>query len=309
MALASIAMLVTALALSFRSTIGASQQRAFELLVAGEIPGSSAPAYIQEEGEIRASGPDVLGSIANFQENECTNGFQLEARTVSKGIQISWDCSNPSHTRGIQMRVRDRNGPLIGTISYWSPEYLGPLPTKYTDQNTKPGKKYWYRFDLLDADSEVIAESEEVSVRDTRPTPEPQPDPEPEPDPAETPVPTASTDAHSDSDPGAHCDANGDPDRDGDPYSHSYPHPHADGDAYADAYADAHCYCYRHSNAYAHAESNAYTHPFCDSHAAPHGNATANSHAHRDPDGHRHADPGARRNAVSDTACVYRGAG
>ena len=66
MALASIAMLITALVLSFRSTIGASQQRAFEPLVAGEIHGSIAPAYIHEEGEIRASGPDVLSSIASF---------------------------------------------------------------------------------------------------------------------------------------------------------------------------------------------------------------------------------------------------
>ena len=150
-------------------TIEASHQR--------DLP-QAGSASVGSPLEALTESADLSGRALNPQVSECADGFALEATEVPKGIKISWDCANPTHTRGIQMRKWGRDGPKIGTSSHWHAEYYGPLPSSKTDQNTDPGERYRYKIILLTADNEVIVSSSEVSARDTRPEPEPQQQPE-----------------------------------------------------------------------------------------------------------------------------------
>ncbi len=285
-AIASVAILATALVVAFQATARASQRSGLEPTAAGAVPDMGAALDRWGDDGLGGDGTDVAGVPANPDDGECADGFSIVAVETDRGVEVQWTCRHAENMRGYKLR-RGEDGQSkqdLGMSGHWARGYTGPIPQRFSLPGDEIEEGTLYEIRLMDADENILATSEHFHVSGS-PPPDPGPD-TPEPDSVSPPF-TAEPRQCGDDDfvlrygAGPHGDANRRCHSD----ACTYGDPAPNGDSNADSHTDRDAYPDAHRDAYAHAHANG--HPWADCHI----HSGSSGHCHRYPgaDGNAHA--------------------
>ena len=181
-AIASVAILATALVVAFQATARASQRSGLEPTAAGAVPDMGAALDRWGDDGLGGDGTDVAGVPANPDDGECADGFSIVAVETDRGVEVQWTCRHAENMRGYKLR-RGEDGQSkqdLGMSGHWARGYTGPIPQRFSLPGDEIEEGTLYEIRLMDADENILATSEHFHVSGS-PPPDPGPD-TPEPD-------------------------------------------------------------------------------------------------------------------------------